>query len=113
MMIYLIAAFCVLGIAIGQLLFKLSANWLQRTGNLFDTHTLLALVAAFTVYGITSLVWVWLLQKGDLGRLYPLMAFAFIVVPIGSHYFFGERFPTQYFVGITLIMTGIIITMKS
>ncbi len=113
MMIYLIAAFCVLGIAIGQLLFKLSANWLQRTGNLFDTHTLLALVAAFTVYGITSLVWVWLLQKGDLGRLYPLMAFAFIAVPIGSHYFFGERFPTQYFVGITLIMTGIIITMKS
>lgn len=113
MMIYLIAGFCVLGIAIGQLLFKLSATWLQRTGSLFNIHTLLALVAAFAVYGITSLVWVWLLQKGDLGRLYPLMAFAFIVVPIGSHYFFGERFPIQYFAGIALIMTGIIITIKS
>ncbi len=112
-MIYLIAGFCVLGIAIGQLLFKLSATWLQRTGNLFNTHTLLALVAAFAVYGITSLVWVWLLQKADLGRIYPLMAFAFVLVPIGSHYFFGERFTAQYFAGVALIIAGIMMAIKA
>lgn len=111
-MIYFVAILCVLGIAGGQILFKMSAASLQRSGSLFDTHTLMTLFTAFALYGITTIAWVWVLQKIDLGKAYPLMAMAFILVPIGSHFVFGERFSAQYFIGVALIMTGIVVALK-
>jgi drug/metabolite transporter (DMT)-like permease len=65
------------------------------------------------LYGITSIAWVWVLQKTDLGRVYPLMAIAFILVPIGSYLIFGERFQSQYFVGVVLIIIGVFTVLKS
>ena len=40
MMIYVIALLCVVGIAAGQIMFKLSAISLQRAGTFFDLKTL-------------------------------------------------------------------------
>lgn len=112
-MTYFIALICVFGIAAGQILFKLSATSLQKSGSFFDLNTIFTLFSAFALYGITTIAWVWVLQKIELGKVYPLMALAFVLVPIGSHFFFGERFQPQYFVGVTIIITGIIIAVKA
>src|SRR5471032_123074 len=112
-MTYFIAVICVLGIATGQILFKLSAASLHRTGSFFDPATAMTLFSALALYGITTIAWIWVLQKIELGRVYPLMAMAFVLVPIGSHFIFGERFQTQYFVGVAVIIIGIIITVKA
>jgi drug/metabolite transporter (DMT)-like permease len=40
------------------------------------------------------------------------MALACVFVPIGSHIFFGERFQPQYFVGVVMILDGIIIAVE-
>lgn len=111
-MIYIVAVLCVLGIAGGQILFKLSASALHKSGSIFDFQTLAILASAFALYGITTIAWVWVLQKIDLGKAYPLMALAFILVPIGSHFVFGERFSFQYFVGVLLIVGGIVIALR-
>jgi drug/metabolite transporter (DMT)-like permease len=113
MMVYCIALLCVFGIATGQILFKLSAASLQRTGSWFDTQTLIMLFSAFALYGITTIAWIWVLQKIELGKAYPLMALAFILVPLGSHFILGERFHWQYFVGVILIMVGIIVALRA
>ncbi|RAP61010.1 4-amino-4-deoxy-L-arabinose-phospho-UDP flippase [Achromobacter sp. HZ01] len=112
-MTYFIAVICVIGIAVGQILFKLSAASLKTSGSFFDPKTLLMLFSAFALYGLTTIAWVWVLQKIDLGRVYPLMAMAFVLVPIGSHIFLGERFQPQYFVGVTLIVIGIIVAVRA
>ena len=112
-MTYFIALICVVGIASGQILFKLSALSLRKTGSLFDPSTMLLLFAAFTFYGVMTIAWIWVLQKADLGRIYPLMALAFVIVPIGSYFFFGERFQPQYFLGVALIMAGILVAVRS
>ncbi len=112
-MTYFIAIICVLGIAAGQILFKVSASALHKSGNYFDFNFLSTLFCAFALYGITTIAWVWVLQKIELGKVYPLMALAFVIVPIGSHLFFGEKFQTQYFVGVAVIIAGIIITVKA
>ena len=65
------------------------------------------------LYAITSIAWVWVLQKTDLGRVYPLMALAFILVPLSSHMVFGERFPAHYWVGVALIAVGIVIAVRA
>lgn len=111
-MAYFVALICVIGIAIGQILFKLSASYLHQSGSFFDKKTLLTLLSAFTLYGITTIAWVWVLQKIDLGKAYPLMALAFVIVPIGSYFVFDERFQTQYFFGIAFIILGIIIAVR-
>lgn len=110
---YLIALICVIGIAVGQILFKLSAISIQRTGNFFDSSVVVTLFSAFALYGVTTIAWVWVLQKIELGRVYPLMALAFVLVPIGSYIFLGERFQPQYFVGVAMIVIGIVITVKA
>lgn len=112
-MIYIIAIICVFGIAVGQILFKLAAASLQNTGSLFDLNTISILIIAFSLYGLTSILWVWVLQKIELGRVYPFMALAFVFVPIGSYLFFGERFQSQYFLGMFMILAGIFIIIKS
>lgn len=112
-MTYFIAFICVLGIAAGQILFKLSAASLQKSGSFFDPNTLLTLFSAFALYGITTIAWVWVLQKIELGKVYPLMALAFVIVPIGSHLFFGEKFQPQYFLGVAIIIIGIILAVKA
>lgn len=110
---YFIAFLCVVGIAIGQVLFKLTAASLARTGSFFATNTLTLLVGAFALYGLTTVAWIWVLQKVDLGRIYPFMALAFVMVPIGSYIFLDERFTSQYFVGVAVIIVGILIVVKS
>lgn len=104
-----IAILCVVGLAIGQILFKASAISLSQTGSFFSTRTLSTLISAMFLYGITSIVWVWLLQKTELGRVYPFMALAFVLVPMGSHFFFGEQFDLRYVFGVVLIVAGIIV----
>lgn len=112
MLTLLVAVLCVLGLAIGQILFKASAISLAETGSYFALKTAATLFTAMILYAITSLAWVWILQKIELGRVYPLMALAFVLVPLGSHIIFGERFQPQYFFGVSLIMVGIFVTMK-
>ena len=113
MLVQIVAVLCVVGLAIGQILFKLSATSLSENGSFFALKTAATFFFAMTLYAITSIAWVWVLQKVELGRVYPLMALAFILVPLGSHIIFGERFQAQYFVGVALIMVGIVVTVKS
>lgn len=108
-----IAVLCVIGLALGQILFKLSANSLAETGSFFAAKTASILLIAMTLYGVTTLAWVWLLQKSELGQVYPFMALAFILVPMGSYFIFGEKFQLQYFLGVALIIIGILITIRS
>lgn len=112
-MIYIVALICVTGIAVGQILFKLSAMEWHRAGTLLDVKAALVLLAALALYGITTLAWVWVLQKADLGKIYPLMALAFAIVPVGSYFVFGERFSLQYVLGVLLIIAGIVLTARS
>ena len=113
MIVYVVAVLCVVGIAAGQILFKISSNILAETGTFLSIKTVLAFAPPMFLYGVTSLAWVWVLQHADLGRVYPLMALAFVLVPMGSHLAFGERFQVQYFLGVALIMAGIIIAAKA
>lgn len=113
MLIQIVAVLCVVGLAIGQILFKVSATSLSETGSFFALKTVTTIIAAMVLYAVTSIAWVWVLQKIELGRVYPLMALAFILVPLGSHFIFGERFAAQYFVGVTLIVIGIVVTIRA
>jgi len=100
---YFWALMCVFGMAAGQILFKLAANSLAETGSFLVPRTATLLFTALALYGLITIAWIWVLQKAELGKVYPMMALAFVLVPLASHWLFGERFTPQYFIGIVLI----------
>jgi drug/metabolite transporter (DMT)-like permease len=104
---YLLALGCVAGLSLGQILFKMAANALQQGGAPWQHPAASCLVLGFSLYGITSLAWVWILREVELSRIYPLMALAFVMVPIAAHFQFGETLDTRYFLGVALIVTGV------
>jgi len=112
-MIYLIALLCVFGLAAGQILFKLAATSWHQAGTFLVTDVLFYFVIALALYGVTTIGWVWVLQKIELGKIYPLMALAFVIVPVASNLILGEKFQTQYFLGIATIIVGIMISVKA
>jgi drug/metabolite transporter (DMT)-like permease len=113
MLIYLLAVLYVVGLAAGQLLFKAGANSLTETGSFFALKTAGFLLGAIGLYGLLSIAWVLILQKIELGRIYPVMALTFLLVPLASYLFFGERFSAQYYAGVLLIMAGIVVVVRS
>ncbi|EIF7173487.1 EamA family transporter, partial [Salmonella enterica] len=110
---YFVAILCVIGIAAGQILFKLSARSLANSGSFFSYETLPILLSAFALYGVTTIAWIWVLQKIELSKAYPCMALAFVMVPIGSWLFLNEKISIQYYVGIAFIIFGIVIATRS
>ncbi len=110
-MIYLGAVICVFGIACGQILFKLCADSYRQYQTVFNSTTLTLLFSSLTLYGVMTLLWIWLLGKTELNRLYPFMALAFVTVPVLSYFFLGECITTRYFIGVCLIIIGICTTL--
>ncbi len=110
---YLVALACMLGMVVGQLLFKQAAVAAQAAGALLAPGPLLFVGAAMLLYAGTSVAWVRLLQGVELGRVYPFMALAFVLVPLGSWLLFGERFGARYVAGLALIVAGIVLTTRA
>ena len=85
----------------------------MKAGSFYDFRSLSILFSALVLYGITTIGWVWVLQKVELGRAYPMMALAFVIVPCLSYVLLGESFNKQYFVGTAFIIFGILISVGS
>ena len=104
-------------LAIGQLCFKSAANYLNQNNHLPILEALftnLWLWAALVLYGISTLLWVYILRIVPLNLAYPFAAIGFILVPLGGWYFFSEQINFWYVIGMALIITGLlIITLKA
>ncbi|WP_341646869.1 EamA family transporter [Thauera sp. SDU_THAU2] len=108
-----ITILCVLGISLGQILFKKAAmtivdasQWQQWVFNGW-------LIVALALYGITTLVWIWVLRHAPLHLAYPFMALAFLIVPCLGWLFMGEPVRLTTWAGGALILLGITIASRA
>lgn len=106
-----LATVCVVMIAAGQLLFKLSTNAMKAQGieGLLNPRAMVILAIALVVYGAATIGWVLVLRQAPLNRVYPLMALAFVLVPLGSRLFLGEALAPQYWGGVALLVAGLVL----
>jgi drug/metabolite transporter (DMT)-like permease len=103
------AVVCVIGMSLGQVLFKVSAMSLNETGSIFAPRTFLILAGTFFVYVAVSFGWVWVLRKAHLGEVFPFYSLAYILVPLASYHLFDERFSSGYLLGVALIIGGLLL----
>lgn len=108
------AVLCVVMIATGQLLFKLTANSLGGGAMAgLNPKAISLLAVALVIYGAATLLWIYVLRQAPLHRIYPLMALSFVLVPLGSRVFLGESITPQYWGGLTLLIAGLVLISRS
>lgn len=112
---FCIILICVLGISIGQILFKLAAEAFPNnfTVNevfsfIFNKHFLLALI----IYGMATVLWIYALKLVPLNVAYPMMSLAFVIVPVLSYFFLFETLEYKTLIGTALIILGLVISVK-
>lgn len=111
--ITLITVFCVLGISAGQMLFKKAALAIPTNSTLEHWIFNPWLIVALALYGITTLVWIWVLKHAPLHLAYPFMGLAFVIVPCLGWLFLGEPIKSSTIIGGMLILAGIAVTARA
>jgi drug/metabolite transporter (DMT)-like permease len=101
-------------IAAGQVLFKLAS---ARTGAA-DLSGLIGLaanpylLAALVIYGLGTVIWVYVLKSVPLNFAYPFMALTFCVVPLLAWHYLGEPLSWKIALGAALIIAGLLVITR-
>lgn len=104
---------CVLGISIGQILFKKSALSIPEPAIWQNVVFNGWLITSLILYGVTTLGWIFILRTTPLHLAYPFMGLAFIIVPTLAWLFLGEPLHWHTLAGGALIMTGVALAARS
>lgn len=96
----------------GQLLFRYSA--MHIAGKPF--HDMVATLfimpvfyVAVTLYGMCTLLWVWLLGRYPLAIAYPFAALAVVFVPLLDTLVFKQQLTGMYWLGLAVVIGGAIL----
>lgn len=90
--------------AMGQIFLKLGANQ-----NIYTMLFSIKLWIGLIFYIVGSALWVYVLSKAPLSKVYPFAALTFILVFIFSYLFLNEIISITQVTGIACILVGFII----
>jgi drug/metabolite transporter (DMT)-like permease len=98
----------------GQMLFKFTSRG-KEISSLSDVMKLLIspyMIAGIFLYGIATLLWVYILNKVPISYAYPIQSLAFPLVVMLAIPLFKEVVPVNRWIGITVILVGVIIASR-
>jgi multidrug transporter EmrE-like cation transporter len=100
-------------LAIGQVMFKragLAISGQPLPDGILSLLTNAAFYIALSIYGLSTFLWVWILSRVPLSQAYPWVAIGLGIVPLLGRYVFDERVEPTFWLGISLIVAGTIVT---
>ncbi|MDO1580691.1 transporter [Rhizobium oryzicola] len=97
-------------IAMGQVLFKLTSRSIGSfsVGGLLALAVNPVLLAALVLYGLGTIIWIYVLRSVPLTIAYSFMGLTFCFVPVLAQVFFGEPLSLRYAFGAMLIIAGLL-----
>ena len=103
-----------LALPAGQVLFKLGAEQTRRIdgGVIAKVLLNLPLMGAFAWYGLTSLLWVYILTRAPLSQVYPFSILGAALTPILAVLLFRESLPAQAWLGYAVMLAGFMLVMR-
>lgn len=96
--------------ATGQMFFKMAAQNAPPMNNLSAIFSLALnpwFVGALALYGVSTILWVSVLQQVNLSVAYPFVALGFIIIPLASFFLFKEPLNWQYGAGVILLLVAL------
>lgn len=95
---------------LGQIFFKkgiaastLSPNILSILQTIFTPFVFFG----FFIYGLSSIIWLFVLQRFPLSVAYPSLALTYVIVAISSTFIFKESLNFEKMMGILFIFIGV------
>lgn len=64
-------------------------------------------------YGLSALFWLVILSRLDLSYAYLMLASMYVLIPLVSWLFLGERIPPMRWVGMVVVVLGVVIVARS
>lgn len=92
----------------GQILFKKAA--LAQTPGAFALGPLLTspwFGAAVVLYGLSTVLWVYILSRMPLSLAYPFSLLGAALVPFAAYFLFGEAVGIKVWFGTALVLAGL------
>jgi drug/metabolite transporter (DMT)-like permease len=109
-----------LGVA-GELLFKSGAIQLPSldfsslpgaASAILSLATNPLILVGFCCYGVGAVLWILVLTRLDLSYAYPMYALMYAFIPLAAHFVLKEQIPAARWIGIALIVTGVLIVFR-
>jgi drug/metabolite transporter (DMT)-like permease len=100
----------------GQLLFKklgLAIRGQPLADGLWLIIRLPILYIALTLYGLATVLWIWILSRVPLAKAYPWIAVGVVIVPLIGWSYFGERLGPLFWLGVVLIFAGMLLVQQA
>jgi len=101
---------------LGQVIWKIgtkSINFEMTLKGIFNLIFNPYIIAGGIVYVIASLVWIYILSKEDLSKVYPLQSLCYVFGAIIGIFLFKESMNALKILGLTLIAIGAFIISLS
>ena len=105
----------VLAAVLGQLSLKYGLSQGSEVGSGQDWRLLVNpfVLGGLALYGGGALAWMGVLSRVDLSLAYPFLALYFVLVPVAAHFALGEAVPLGRWLGIAVIVGGILLVACS
>jgi drug/metabolite transporter (DMT)-like permease len=109
MRIYVVLLFNILLLVTGQTVWKIG---LDRSGGLRLDNLLSVLFSplillGILIYGIATLLWLYVLSRLPISLAYPLQSIAYVLALLIAFFFFKESVPLNRWIGAAIILGGI------
>ncbi|MFN6517295.1 MAG: EamA family transporter [Nostoc sp. CreGUA01] len=65
----------------------------------------------FICYGIMTLLWLYVLRTVPLSQAFPVLGLMYALIPIASYYLLKEKVVLSQWLGISIIITGVILVV--
>ncbi|MET3853139.1 transporter [Rhizobium sp. OAE497] len=97
-------------IATGQVLFKMTSATAGEPSirNVFALLLNPVLLAALVLYGLGTIIWIYVLKAVPLTIAYSFMGLTFCFVPLLAQAFLGEALTLRYAIGAIFIVAGML-----
>ncbi|WP_242832409.1 EamA family transporter [Desulfosporosinus orientis] len=98
----------------GQTLWKLGASGkeIHSIGQVLRLFLNPYIISGLMVYAFASVLWIYILNKGELSYVYPIQSTAFIFALIIGVSFFKEDLTLTKVLGVLVICLGVIIITR-
>ncbi|GIP39733.1 membrane protein [Paenibacillus sp. J31TS4] len=99
----------------GQLLWKVTLNKypLKSWDSILTILLQPSMIAGCVLFVLATLIWFYALSRYDLSRVYPLQSMAYVLGAVGGVLFFKETITMTQWLGMVIILVGVVVFAKA
>ncbi|EEH97192.1 EamA family transporter [Clostridium tertium] len=115
-MMYLLISINIVLLLLGQVIWKLGTKTINFEMNLKGIFNFILnpyVLGGGIIYVIASIVWIYILSKEDLSKVYPLQSLCYVFGAIIGVFIFNENMSALRILGLFLIFCGAFIISLS